>query len=643
MTKQTSKWESAPFFGWDGEGVTVGGAHKYVLLRTSAGDVLEDGDGLESERILAFVSTILAREPHAIHVGYGFSYDVNMFLSTAPRDAIQALWAGYRFRWGGFRMAYRARKSFELHHILWNPDVLKWEARGGTIWDVLGFFQATFVEALREYAVTDDATLDMLARMKAQRSTFHRSQLPEINKYCALELELLVRLMDRLREYLKTAGLKVGRWDGAGAVASALLTREGVKACLGPREHDYLAPRLARAVRSAYAGGRIECLKFGHTVKPVYHADVRSAYPFACLELPCVAHGTWAPMQEPAGFALAHVRWRFDSGAQAYPFFWRAWDGSIYFPPTGEGYYWLPEITVARDALAAGLLKGSIEIVRAWGWQQECEHKPFEFIPRLFDQRREWKQKGIGAERALKLGLNSLYGKTAQQVGGSSAKPPPFHQLEWAGWITASTRARLYRAALPALMKRSVIMFATDGIYSRSPLDLPDTGALGSWEVQTHEGITVVQSGVYWLEQGDDGPLYCRGFDRPGRGQAGALTRSAILEAWARGESRYAATLTRFVTMGQALSGGDAWARWRTWSTEPRLLSLYPETGKRELIRRGQPWRALVDTAAREPAGMRQPYGPNCSSPIPLAWEDTPLSELRRANMADDESDAASE
>jgi hypothetical protein len=85
-------------------------------------------------------------------------------------------------------------------------------------------------------------------------------------------------------------------------------------------------------------------------------------------------------------------------------------------------------------------------------------------------------------EKALKLILNSLYGKTAQSIGseGELAKATnPFY----AGAITAGTRARLIQAGLHG--PHQVIFFATDGIMSIGPLEgleTVETKVLGEWE-----------------------------------------------------------------------------------------------------------------------------------------------------------------
>jgi hypothetical protein len=128
--------------------------------------------------------------------------------------------------------------------------------------------------------------------------------------------------------------------------------------------------------------------------------------------------------------------------------------------------------------------------------------KPFSFVPDMYKQRREWQIQGRGAERALKLALNSLYGKQAQRVGGSPdyGGRPPWHKLEWAGMVTSGTRAQI----LSALYQKpeSVIAVETDSIMTTEPLDLPIGTALGEWGLTEFEWVTYLQSGIYFTSDG---------------------------------------------------------------------------------------------------------------------------------------------
>jgi hypothetical protein len=634
--KNLSKFARGKFVAWDGEGVTLAdGKHIYAMLCTSAADEpsLINLRGLGTLDCLDMLCRVGQRERNAIHVAFVASYDVNMILADVSPAVLKSVWAG---KWtiigGQYIVCYRARKSF---------TVKRWERRkrgqpplanrpGIVLWDVFGFFQSSFVEACSKYLGHDWPGLDEVRRQKARRSIFSTDEINDIHHYCKLECSLLVQLMERLRDYLDTAELPVRRWDGAGACAAALLQREGIQ------QHKALfPPDIRRAAQYAYAGGRMEVCRYGNIRDtPIYHYDINSAYPTAMCTVPSLAAGRWhhhkvRPAYRPEyPFSLYRISWDLSDGVM-YPFFWRAYNCSIYFPASGHGWYWGPEVEAALVAQGQGIFRGRITVHEAYHWEpSDATVEPFEWLPKLYEQRKSWKREGVGAEKVIKLAINSLYGKCAQHLGGTADAPPRYHQLEWAGYITSYTRAMLYKAALPALHNKNIIMCATDALYSLEPLDVPTGDKLGQWEAHTHCGATVVQSGVYWTDDRHrDGSIisgsFCRGFDK------GSLNRDNIIAAWANGQTHFEASLTRFVTMGSALAGKKSIAHWCRWRTVPRMLSLTSDGTKRvdeldpaDWTRAHGPHTGLIHTRAALPAA--QAAGQKMSAPYPLPWVPEP-------------------
>lgn len=638
-----SKFERGSFVAWDGEGITVGNdVHRYVMFINSVGTVLIDSTlhasnghvkGLSTAACLDALCTVGEAHPKSIHVVFGGSYDVNMILSDCTIDEIRKVWAG---EWvtvckGKYLVNYRARKSFSVKR---NGFLMKAgqltrvkDTQGIVLWDVFGFFQSSFVEALKKYMGNDYEPITLIAKRKAERRDFTIDGIPDIIDYCKLECTALVALMHQLRDYLAQAGLTISRWDGAGACAAALLKREGVIAYKAARD---ATPRaFLHAAEHAYAGGRTETLKYGHApTLPIYHYDINSAYPYAMQNCPALSVGQWqkftgSPRDDGDDFCLCHVEWNFADGAVAYPLFWRSFDTSIYYPRTGRGWYWFPEVRTALLALRQNACKGTLTIKEHWRLSEPVTNRiyPFTWISELFEQRRQWKQQKIGAEKVVKLAINSLYGKTAQHIGGVADKPPRYHQLEWAGYITSVTRATLYTALLPTIRGRNKhgVMLATDAVYSTIPLDLPTGEHLGSWSNEPHDGITIVQSGVYWTYNDGVAKPFCRGFDK------GSLSIDTIVDAWRDKRDSCDATLTRFVTMGSALASDDTFrTNWQRWKTAPRTLSITPNGTKRADVarwsKRHDPSSGLIDTQPAIPAA--QLAGQFRSAPYPLPWSD---------------------
>ena len=223
-----------------------------------------------------------------------------------------------------------------------------------------------------------------------------------------------------------------------------------------------------------------------------------------------------------------------------------------------------------------------------------------------------YKAIGSMASEALKLGMNSIYGKLAQQAGYRNGRIPQYHHLLWAGEITSRTRAKLYTAAMQH--PDSIIAFATDALIATEPFNLPTGTKLGEWTPEEFKGITIIQPGVYFLQGQDDWYDKYRGFDK------GALLREDIVEAW-KGGTDYYANLTRFITMGSALASTDFYGDWRKWETAPRKLDIVPG-GKRVPGEDTCYWGGLCDTIA-----VQNMHTDTLSAPYPLEWvvDDKPV------------------
>jgi hypothetical protein len=520
-----------------------------------------------------------------------------MILGDLPEPLAQRLWEKGYCRWNGYSIRYRDRKEFSVGRT----------GLYARVWDCFGYFQQSFVRAIATWLGVDTEAME---RMKRDRPNFTIDQLPEIEKYCADECAKLETLMNRVYDAAVEADVKLTRWDGAGAVAAAMLKRESVD--------DYFKPirgTTESIARAAYFGGRIECVRFGHTDGRVYAYDLRSAYPAALAKVPCLAHGRWTVEtgEVIAPVSLYRVEWHLEGSALPFP--WRDAHGAVYFPERGRGWYWCHEVNVAREALRCGIVRGYVKVLASAVWIAACDHRPFAWIPETFALRAQWKRESRAAEKILKLGLNSLYGKCAQRVGGKNLAPPRWHNMLWAGWTTSATRAALYRASFDAIRNRALIAYATDAVMSTCPLSLETGAALGQWESAVHESATFVQSGVYWLGRGDAEIEHTRGFLR------GEFGRSDALDCWRRGQWQIETETVRFRGIGTAIVMKQG--KWRTWQPQKRVLRLEPTGTKRALrvasLSQIKPYRNLIETVPADTTEQIVRTGID-SCPISVPW-----------------------
>lgn len=569
--KKPNKFELGQFIGIDGEGGEVDGKHQYIYLAHNFENIYNP-KGLTSKQCFDFLLKMGKEYKHGIFCIFGGGYDMNLWLRDVPKNVIEAIVEAdgvYGVTWEYYEIKFVQRRFFSVKYLL-NP--------AGTppvkVWDIWGFFQGSFVGALQTWLPSYEH-LDLIIEGKAARVDFKESDLEFMKRYNQCEVDALVLLMDKLRDAMKALNLTLKGWHGAGAVASAIYKRENIKAHLEtPPEPVYTA------TKHAYFGGRIEIGKYGTHKGTIHHYDINSAYPAIQKDLPSLSGGAW--IQRPAGFdtrtteniCIARIYWDNIVNAPFCPFPFRSqYQNKVLFPTEGNNWVWKPELDAALKWRDSGYPYWHIEIFEVWEFIPATDARPFEFIQTDYTRRQEIvaesKRTGIpnGVEKAIKLGLNSLYGKTAQRIGydPKTGRIPPFHNLVYAGYITAATRAALFDAAMQAPF--DIICMATDGIYSTSPLtlDCPKEKVLGKWEYQTHDEMILVQSGVYFLRDGDEVSCYSRGFDRMTKKADVNAVIELIQDAWSKHKGEVFLPCTRFITLKSALCGGDWWERWLSW------------------------------------------------------------------------------
>jgi hypothetical protein len=422
-------------------------------------------------------------------------------------------------------------------------------------------------------------------------------------------------------------------WHGAGAVATAIYKKHDIKSHL-----EDSPPKIHTATKHAYFGGRIEIGKYGTHEGTIHHYDINSAYPSVQRNLPSLRDGEWVKRgkgfdtRSTVNICIALVQWSDITNTAFCPFPYRsAAQRKVLFPPEGKNWIWKPELDAALKWRDANYQYWNIDVLEAYEFIPANDIKPFAFIDDYYAERQqlvaETRRTGIpnGVEMGIKLGLNSLYGKTAQRIGYDKAtgRIPPYHNLVYAGYITASTRAALFDAAMQAPDK--IICMATDGIYSTVPLtlDCPNEKILGAWEYQTHDAMVLVQSGVYFIRDGGKLKSFSRGFDRMVTPEDKQATLDIIRAAWAKGSDEVYLPCTRFITLKSAMCGGDWWTRWCTWyeyktgdNLGRRLQINCDDTKRVRAITKARADKYMIDTL---PENNFTPY--EMSEPHDIPWD----------------------
>lgn len=675
---KVERFRQLHFIAWDGEGITDEGEfrNRYVMLSNSKRQCIR-GENLGSQQIFEFLLEH-REDKRAIHCVYGAVYDFTHWILDLPEELKRALhdtgeciWRpvapGYKRKRKTYLVQFTPRKHFSVEDRTdWTKQPVyqrdhhdpEWESRRDwfirnkqaarklekewrnsnrkrtrkiDVWDVIGFFQTSFVKTLKKWKVGTPEQVDFVAQMKEQRSDFTSDGENKILEYNFLECELLQALMEQLHALLVTNPLEpedsnvwlpLKRWDGAGAVAVAILKREGVQPHRGSSTELIYGKKAADwhyrdkreqheieiALRSAYYGGRIECIRRGRARAPGYDIDVRSAYPAAMTTLPSfAAGGRWHRCDsfDPALFGVWKIEWTCErEGHPIFPLPYRMHTGSVIFPPEGAGWYHTSEVEAAMSDT-----RNHIRVLAGWIWTPATDVKPFAFLERYFNARLHLQAIGHAAEKIIKLGTNSVYGKMAQTIGSMLedveypveqypfeipdqtrskdyvhdcgldkifSKTKGFFNLAWAGAVTAHCRATMYRHAMP--YESEIVMILTDGLFGTGETpDLPQENKLGGLEITEYDDSIAVQAGVYFLAmRKDDGTLDWGKTKRTRGFNSDDVDHEQVLDAWEKADTLELTypSRPRFQTLGYAIGKRD-FSELACWKSQPRNLNLY--------------------------------------------------------------------
>jgi len=521
--------EPRPFLAIDGEGGGKDALGRQYYLLMGAADASGEmkhirhnkGKALSTEDCFEFLLNLPGKH---ILVGYGIGYDATQILRGIPDRKLREIINPRQGKngpipvfWREYAITYQQGQYLRVARIDRSgpkPRVLNGSSR--TIHETLGFFQSTFVKAVTDWNIGNEAERAIIKANKDIRAEFENLN-DQMVEYCTLECRYLAALMTEFREVCYTARIRPTRWAGAGWLAAAMLKQHGAlkrpltaseqKEAAERKPSKALTPRrpardreLDIAGNLGYYGGRFEISRIGFIRGPLFEYDIKSAYPAAMLQMPCPHHTLWVHSRRrrlPTNGELYHAKVTFahpppDSLWCGFPFRQK---GGLFWPLSGTGWYWSPEIEAACQHLQADIL----HVHDVWIAKRCCDCRPYDWINEVYAERQRLGSSTKGYP--LKLALNSLYGKRAQSSGRG-----PYHDVVEAGLITAITRAQIMEAV--GQDPEAVVMIATDAVFSTRPLALDLGVGLGQWELKQWPDLFIAQPGVYFsptlLRNSDD-------------------------------------------------------------------------------------------------------------------------------------------
>jgi hypothetical protein len=511
--------------------------------------------------------------PNSIHVSFSFKYDIDMIFRDIPVAGVRMLVRKNRMHWKGFYIEVLPGKWLQV-----TKDGITCR-----IYDLFSFFATSFVKALKVWKVGTPKQLAKIEEGKGARGAFKLEDLDRlVIPYWREELSLLVDLANSLRDILYSAGIRPARWHGPGAVANYLFSDN--KSSQAMPDYDAMPSAVLDAGQVSYAGGRFEAFRIGYYDGPIYSADINSAYPYAMSKLPNMATGKWVHFEglppsevvREATVGMFHIRYAYGADAKrAIAYDGMPAAGHYRYPKSGTVHFrhsspgvWIhaPEFRNFLVQFEMGMFE-VFDVLEAWIYEDDGS-RPFSWVEDIYRQRQEWKRAGNPAQLAAKLGINSLYGKLAQRVGGKDGKPK-WHNLEMAGHITSTCRAMLYAASWQQWAE--LVAYQTDGIYSTAPMEFLPNGSgteLGQWEVEQYSGMLHLQSGVYWLRDQDGNWLRPKTRGIPQQHMDFSKAMESLVN-----ETPLMVEQNQFIRFGLADMRRSGLSLWRTWQINEKDFS----------------------------------------------------------------------
>ncbi len=404
-------------------GCDCGHVYNYVAAADEGGRTWELGsDPRKQVTTEDFLNFIVDLPAQSLIFAFADLYDLTKGLQGMPDNLLYLL-----FQEGRRAKIVQGKNGPEVRYrpIKWRDFSLNYMHRRFTVkrgkvskvvWDIFAFFQSKFTKACVDWQIGDKETVQAMERMKERRGAFDAQSFAEIKAYCQMECLHLAQLGRQLIEAHENAGYKLESFFGAGSTASALMKKHDVREYIGE-----VPAEMKEGIACAFFGGRFENSVIGEIRRPVWNADINSAYPYAATFLPCLIHGRWRHRKTGLEQAieratLALINWSLppcaDLSTSWGPLPVRKANGTIAFPlSASSGWTWKAEFCSARN------LRPDVHALSAWLYETDCSCRPFGFLPAVYLERLALGKDAKGI--VLKLGPNSGGAPAIKFVGAA--------------------------------------------------------------------------------------------------------------------------------------------------------------------------------------------------------------------------------
>ncbi|MCV0411259.1 DNA polymerase [Nitrosopumilus sp.] len=406
---------------------------------------------------------------------YNLQYDAECILKLLPKDILKTYKTSKRldFQYNGYQIRYIPKKQLTIRK----------DKHSISCYDIAQYYDNKRLEvAYSEHIkkTLDQEYLETKEKRKKFSLRYFMRNKQKIRDYCLLDCVLTQELADYwLDTFFNAYQFYTANWISSGYLAEKVLIFNDVEIALFtdiPYEIQDLAWK-------SFYGGRFELIQRGF-IGECYIYDINSAYPYALTFLPDITDGKWihsTRINPKASLGFFHIRAYVSDSVKISPFPFRTKNNRIIYPSGEfETFVTLEEL---KAVIGDSRIKYKIIESQQFIANENCTYPFRDFVNSQYEKRMELQKEGNSLERAIKIILNSVYGKMAQRTNGVMGNL--FNPII-ASYITGFARAQLYKFVRDNNIERDVVAFATDSIACRKKIPNLDSKKLGGMKLDKY-------------------------------------------------------------------------------------------------------------------------------------------------------------
>lgn len=422
---------------------------------------------------------------------YNLQYDAECILKLLPSEVFDPYREKkrLRFQYNNYTISYIPKKQLKIQKG--NHTV--------SLYDIAQYYDNMPLNKAYSDHIKKPINPDYLETKKMRKDFSLRHYFrhkKQIRKYCLTDCILTKELAEHwLDTFHEAYGFYCANWISSGYLAEKVLIYNKISIPLfGEILYD-----IQKLAWKSFYGGRFELIQRGF-IGECYLYDINSAYPYALTFLPDITDGKWITTKKinpKSALGFFHIHAQVDYSVKIAPFPFRTVNNRIIYP-CGEFETF---VTLEELKAVTGDPKIKYKIIESYQFIPNvgCKYSFKKFIIEQYGKRMKLKKENNPLQQAIKIILNSMYGKTAQRVNNQMGN---LFNPVIASYITGFARAQLYKFAKDHHLENEIVAFATDSIACRKKIVGLDSKKLGEMKLDKKANDVYFLSNGFYLFDG---------------------------------------------------------------------------------------------------------------------------------------------